>query len=296
MVQFPYSASFSSEEYAIIRRGLEPQSSDDKWLVTCENDWISFARSWTGFEIYRIRLEARGGRHHVTQALVCDDATRYRRESDRFDRRSLDWLIRGLILGQEVEMPIPAALKRAIALESGMLWLGFPVRVPTAVRHAVAAARRLPRRAMYRIRALFRRLGPGALTDDQLRAVAERHVAAVAGPRWFAQIHWAAEPDGAWVIAAHPDGPTHDFDTELPQPFFVDRFDGLIVSPRPNDVRRAYTALDAWRAAGVPGAAALFDTDGQSDDLEADAALTDRWIRVWLDGAHERFVGISEDA
>jgi hypothetical protein len=108
MVPFQYRASFSPDEYAILRRGLVPQQMEDKWFILWENDWLSFYRSWTGFCIYQLQFGSNAGRHEVIQALVCDDASQYRRRPDTHEAALVDFLIRGLLLDQRVEFPIPS--------------------------------------------------------------------------------------------------------------------------------------------------------------------------------------------
>jgi hypothetical protein len=125
----PYHPSFSNQEFDVIRRGLEPQAMEDKWRIHMEGDWLHFHRSWTGLRIYRLRFSRRGDRHEVVETLVIDGSEDYRRNTDEYEAALLDFLIRGLMLQQDVTFPLPADLDAAEDIfQHHIAGTGYPSR------------------------------------------------------------------------------------------------------------------------------------------------------------------------
>jgi len=294
MVTFSYGASFSSEEYEVIKRGLTPRSSDDKWHAAMNGDTLSLRRS--GRLVYRVQFHPQARGRRVVGALVCDDATQYRRADDVYEGKFLDWVIRALILGQEWEMPAPTVVRR--------LPMDGPDRRAEAKRarkRAVEAFRELlarasalatgVRRRLQRLRrSLMQAPATTRLSDATVTSIAEREVRVSFASPWYAHMHWMSEPPGAWVTIRHPKGAFHDMDSEFPGPFFVDGVSGMVVRPKGRDGVRAFRVLERWIRAGEPGAKSL-----ERFDWDAAPALIERWARVWLDDNDSQYAGISED-
>ena len=111
MAPLPYHATFSQEEYATIRRGLIPEEMEDKWFVFWESESLFFHRSWTGHCVYRADFQPADGRFAIAKALVSEDCEFYHRGSDGHEIALLDFLIRGLLLHQSIEFPVPRGLR-----------------------------------------------------------------------------------------------------------------------------------------------------------------------------------------
>jgi hypothetical protein len=111
MEPFPYAASFSPDQYETIRRGLIPEVMEDKWFIYWEDHALFFHRSWTGHGIYRVRFRVAGDRFEVAEATVATGVDYYRRTSDEDEAALVDFLIRGLLLGESVEFPVPAEVE-----------------------------------------------------------------------------------------------------------------------------------------------------------------------------------------
>jgi hypothetical protein len=107
MAPLVYQARFTQDEYAIIRRGLVPEEMEDKWFVFWEASSLFFHRSWTGHCVYQVELRPSEDGCEVAQAAVSTDPEHYRRSSDQYEAALLDFLIRGLLLHQSVEFPMP---------------------------------------------------------------------------------------------------------------------------------------------------------------------------------------------
>ena len=98
--RLPYSDSFSQTEFEALQRGLLPSAMEDKWFVFYEAPTLFLHRSWTGELIYRQTLEPRADRAVVTAA---DVSAKY--EADSMQAKLLPWVIRGVLLGQDVPFP-----------------------------------------------------------------------------------------------------------------------------------------------------------------------------------------------
>jgi hypothetical protein len=49
--------------------GCIPRDMDDRWFIYLEGEWVHLHRSWTGFCIYQVRLEAVGS-SYIDRALL----------------------------------------------------------------------------------------------------------------------------------------------------------------------------------------------------------------------------------
>jgi hypothetical protein len=109
MVRIPYDDTFSCDEIARIRLGLIPRSMDEKWFIFFEQPFLFFHRSWTGRLIYRLELDADTTSPRVKDARVVDDSGFYRRQSDEYEAKLVSFLVRRLMLEQNVPFPVPDA-------------------------------------------------------------------------------------------------------------------------------------------------------------------------------------------
>lgn len=126
-VPLPYTATFTAEESDLLRRGLVPREMEDKWFIFWEGDSLFFHRSWTGRGIYQVDFQQAGADLEVTRALVTAGTLEYRRDTDQDEVALLDFLIRGLLLHQPVEFPVPA--KEAPGLhQAHVTGTGYPER------------------------------------------------------------------------------------------------------------------------------------------------------------------------
>jgi len=63
---------------ALIHRGLIPQGSDDRWFLYCADDWMHVHRSWTGAQVFAVRLAPLpGGGTVLIGGWVSRDRTQY---------------------------------------------------------------------------------------------------------------------------------------------------------------------------------------------------------------------------
>ncbi|MEO1764928.1 MAG: hypothetical protein AAFR83_23925, partial [Cyanobacteria bacterium J06629_18] len=85
-IQLRVEEVFTREEYKYLSWGLIPVSMDDKWFIYLEDDWLYFHRSWTGFCIFKVRLEKFEDGYQIAEAWVNDDP------EQRYDKLLLFWI------------------------------------------------------------------------------------------------------------------------------------------------------------------------------------------------------------
>lgn len=102
-----FEGTFSGGEYQLIRKGVIPTAMEDKWFIFLEDDSVHFHRSWTGAEIYCIRLQCEDGKWRVSDSWVNRDPDQYRGSDLAYDRELLRFLIDGLILRKSATFPSP---------------------------------------------------------------------------------------------------------------------------------------------------------------------------------------------
>ena len=98
-----YADTFSSAEFDEIKRGLVPRDMDDKWFIFFEDPILYLHRSWTGSLIFKVELLPLESGARVSRAEVIRDPEI--RQSNEVAAKLLAWLIRGLLLRQEVPFP-----------------------------------------------------------------------------------------------------------------------------------------------------------------------------------------------
>jgi hypothetical protein len=61
---------FDSTEFEKIKIGLIPQQMEDKWFIFFEDNWLYFHRSWTGFCLFKIKIEQKNTNSTTTELWV----------------------------------------------------------------------------------------------------------------------------------------------------------------------------------------------------------------------------------
>lgn len=101
-----YEAVFTDADFDVIQQGIVPAEMEDKWFVYYVDGELFLHRSWTGALIYWLRLDGSPAGVRVTESWVCRDPEQYRETDTSYDRMMLNFLLRGFILGQDVDFPI----------------------------------------------------------------------------------------------------------------------------------------------------------------------------------------------
>ena len=106
-----FLALYSAAEAERIRFGLVPAQMEDKWFIFLEDAWLYLHRSWSGYCMFRLRLEAAGEGLRVAEAWVNRDPEQYEGGDDVYDVALLAYLIDRLLLGRQPPFPFPEGLQ-----------------------------------------------------------------------------------------------------------------------------------------------------------------------------------------
>ncbi len=89
---------FTDNQFSKLTKGLIPQEMEDKWFIYYENEWLYFHRSWTGFGIYKAKLNRITDGYSITEFWAERNQEKYGNESDNSDIDTFSFLIaRGLL-------------------------------------------------------------------------------------------------------------------------------------------------------------------------------------------------------
>ena len=100
-IQLPFERVFTKAEFLRLKRGFVAESMEDRWHVFFKDPWLTFVRSWTGFCIYKIRLEDSDGGCKIAEVWVSRDRRQYGGDDTRKETELLSFLIDGLLLNRE---------------------------------------------------------------------------------------------------------------------------------------------------------------------------------------------------
>ena len=98
-VQIPFERSFTQDEFLHLKQGIETQSMEERWHIFFEDPWLHFVRSWTGFCVYKVRLEKRGEVYRIAGACANRDKRQYGGDETREEAAILSFLIDHPLLG-----------------------------------------------------------------------------------------------------------------------------------------------------------------------------------------------------
>ena len=102
-----FQACFSDEEFKKIAQGFRALQMEDKWDIRFEDGWLWFLRSWTGFCIFALRLEAVPNGMQVAESWVNRNSDQYRGSDLGYERALVQFLIDAFLLGKEATFPMP---------------------------------------------------------------------------------------------------------------------------------------------------------------------------------------------
>ncbi len=105
--RIPYEDEFTSTEWARLSNGLIPECMEDKWFVFAEEGTILLHRSWTGEFVYKVTVSLTDDAARVVSAER-EDWGDVLPEDDVYHGKLVRFLLRGLVLHQDVLFPLPA--------------------------------------------------------------------------------------------------------------------------------------------------------------------------------------------
>ena len=101
-----YEYVFSDSDADRLQLGLIPQAMEGKWFVYFENGWLYLHRSWTGFLVYWLKLDDCAAGVRVVESWVNRDTDQYSETDSEYEQLMLDFLLRGMLLGHNVDFPV----------------------------------------------------------------------------------------------------------------------------------------------------------------------------------------------
>mgnify|MGYP000209180864 CR=1 FL=1 len=122
-----YSRRLSWAEYAMVRDGLLPLCSKDKWLIFFRRGMLYFYRSGNGTLVYKLRFRHQEQGFQASEAWVNDDPEQIDSLPENYECRLLDYLIDRLLLNREVEFPLPEQMGREKGAMLERIWMGDQV-------------------------------------------------------------------------------------------------------------------------------------------------------------------------
>lgn len=101
-----FTATFTKPESEALKRGFIPREMEDKWFVCFDGGWLLFYRSWTGYCIYGLRLDATPEGIQVVESWVSRDPEQYGGTEIEDDRKFVRHLIDELLLHRPERLPV----------------------------------------------------------------------------------------------------------------------------------------------------------------------------------------------
>ena len=101
---------YTREEFEQIRLGFIPHTTEDKWFLYFDGEWLHFHRSQTGTCIFQLQILAAEEAFLTERAIVNRDPAQYRVTDDEYDVELMSYLVDHLLLGRFVPFPTPARL------------------------------------------------------------------------------------------------------------------------------------------------------------------------------------------
>jgi len=93
---------FTEKQFLKLTKGLIPEEMEDKWFVYYENEWLYFYRSWTGYGIYKAKLNKETDGYSIKEFWVERNKEKYQNENDHTDIETFSFLIARGLLGIDI--------------------------------------------------------------------------------------------------------------------------------------------------------------------------------------------------
>jgi hypothetical protein len=87
----------SEIEYHALIQGFSPRDMDDRWLMYLKDDWLYLHRSWTGFCIFKVKLQSIGNEFRLTNLQINRNYTQYKSTNIEADKNELNSVLNTLI-------------------------------------------------------------------------------------------------------------------------------------------------------------------------------------------------------
>ena len=92
--ELEFCTVFTDAQGERMRQGHVPTDMDDKWFIFFENGWLHFHRSWTGAEIFALKLDGSPAGVRVVDGWASRAEEQYRSSGIERDQELILTLIR----------------------------------------------------------------------------------------------------------------------------------------------------------------------------------------------------------
>ena len=92
---------FDQEQFEIMKQGLIPKEMEDKWFIYYENRWFYFHRSWTGYGIYKAKVNQIHDGYTIKEFWAERNWDKYQNKNDDSDINTISHLIYGGLLDMD---------------------------------------------------------------------------------------------------------------------------------------------------------------------------------------------------
>jgi hypothetical protein len=100
-VLIPFDRTFTAEEFERVKLGVVPREMEDHWSIFLEQGWLYFVRSWTGYCIYKVRVEQKNDTARITEAWANRDPRQYASTDAKYDVKMLAMVMDHVLLNPE---------------------------------------------------------------------------------------------------------------------------------------------------------------------------------------------------
>ncbi len=97
----PFDRNFTSEEFDRVKLGVIPREMEDHWCIFLEQGWLYFVRSWTGYCIFKVRVEQENNTTRIAEVWASRDPRQYESTDARYDATTLGEVIDYVLLKAE---------------------------------------------------------------------------------------------------------------------------------------------------------------------------------------------------
>ncbi|MBC8515579.1 hypothetical protein H8D30_06985 [bacterium] len=104
--RIPLEMTFTKEEAALLAGGFAPSVMEERWFVFQDGDWLRWMRSWTGSQVFKVKLVEEGSGYRVSEAWANRNKDQYLssvKEDTALLEHLMDWLA-----GRLASSPPPA--------------------------------------------------------------------------------------------------------------------------------------------------------------------------------------------
>ena len=125
VLEIPYTAFFSSEEFEKLKIGLVPEVMEDKWFIYFNNNELRYYRSWTGFPVFKVLLKSVGNDYAVNSASASKQTIDSWGED--YSAAILNFLTSNLLLGKSEPFPKRTDVKEQLPgmMQHGLSGSGY---------------------------------------------------------------------------------------------------------------------------------------------------------------------------